>query len=856
MSMRRLAAAALLAAACCARAEAPPRNVHDLVALIASVKPDPQRVAQLQAELAKPAPADAGKRALISYYLARARAAEELGQASTELEARRQAYRLSIGSGEEVRHLGDLAAREFAIGSYLDGVRMTEDLLRMAPNPGMRISANARLSHAKTREGAAAEGDELFKRAEAAYGEAMASRGQRWYRHLWTALLECQRGVYWDLRGKRGEAEAAYRKGIEAANDDIKMAADRVRNLGDDRAPPAETSYMALENCEANLSRNLLAQGRASEAELLTREQIRRLLGRVGRDAPYFAGALASLADIMLDQGRFADAEVLAQEAVAIHERNGAEASSNLVGSAHEAYAQALFARGAYAQALAQLQLWTVPAAQKIRSAPIYLIAGAKTGNLRDGVATAAALLRSFEARLGANHGATGAVRGAYAMLLRQQGDKAAALENFRLAFRTLVNAQRRDGEGEGNALGRLLLDIVAEEYMGLLGEMGGPEFSRLFQEPPAAEAFEVADAVRAGSVQKALALAAARASADPQLAASVRREQDLSQEMESLYGVLVQLSAAPPEQRLTKVMADMRARIEAIRREHDALAAEIEKRFPSYANLINPRPPSLAQARAALHEGEALLAILTGEAHTFVWGAQKTGPLGFQMVDAGRAELTREVAGMRRAVDPFSHGLAAVPQFDLAGAYALYARYVAPVAPALRGASEIIIAANGPLASVPLAMLQTAPPPPSAGDPRGTPGIEFSAYRQVPWLIRDYALTQVPSINAFVTLRSLPRHAPGPLTFAGYGDPFFSRAQADRAQQAPQTRIMVRGVQVALRNAPHTDDVDSADLARLPRLPDTADEIREIAQLLGANPDDSVFLNARANEREVERAT
>jgi len=119
-----------------------------------------------------------------------------------------------------------------------------------------------------------------------------------------------------------------------------------------------------------------------------------------------------------------------------------------------------------------------------------------------------------------------------------------------------------------------------------------------------------------------------------------------------------------------------------------------------------------------------------------------------------------------------------------------------------------------------------------------------------VPWLIRSYALTQVPSINALVTLRGLPRRNAGNLGFIGFGDPYFSREQAQSAAQRSQ--VTVRGVPVGLRNAPRISDADSVDLSRLPRLPDTADEIRDIAGLLHADPAQSVFLHDRANEQEV----
>ncbi|MCM0021011.1 MAG: CHAT domain-containing protein [Tagaea sp.] len=126
-----------------------------------------------------------------------------------------------------------------------------------------------------------------------------------------------------------------------------------------------------------------------------------------------------------------------------------------------------------------------------------------------------------------------------------------------------------------------------------------------------------------------------------------------------------------------------------------------------------------------------------------------------------------------------------------------------------------------------------------------------------MPFLIRNAAITQLPSVAALATLRGLPVPPANRRAFVGFGDPWFSREQAAEARTQTaqlQTRgagLQTRGLPLVRRNAPATQSVDSAELGMLPRLPDTADEVRGIALALDADPSD-VILGAAANERTV----
>ena len=56
----------------------------------------------------------------------------------------------------------------------------------------------------------------------------------------------------------------------------------------------------------------------------------------------------------------------------------------------------------------------------------------------------------------------------------------------------------------------------------------------------------------------------------------------------------------------------------------------EINRRFPAYADLVTPKPPSVDQIKATLVEGEAMLSFYFGQQASFVWAVPKEGPVAF----------------------------------------------------------------------------------------------------------------------------------------------------------------------------------------------------------------------------------
>ena len=119
------------------------------------------------------------------------------------------------------------------------------------------------------------------------------------------------------------------------------------------------------------------------------------------------------------------------------------------------------------------------------------------------------------------------------------------------------------------------------------------------------------------------------------------------------------------------------------------------------------------------------------------------------------------------------------IPPFDLTIAHDLYTRLLKPVEDGWKPAKSLVVVTNGSLGLLPLSLLPTAP---AKVDQEKEP--MFSSYRDVPWLARTHAVTVIPSANALRTLRRAPPTVAKRELMIGFGDPVFSKEQADEKPQ------------------------------------------------------------------------
>ena len=852
---------------------APPRSIADITAILDSEKPDPAKIAARQATADATPPSNVSTEKLGEFYFNRAAARALLARNKDSLADGLQA--LAIGkTGLDLRFLARtrrLIAQEYKLlGDPKDAIDTLEAQVREGYVPGRMgtiINSLASLAQISVSIGNVNQANSYASRAESMVQDARGSPNPKWrasyaiFGHGWEANSDAARGLIFEARGQYADAEASYRRAEAFERESVK---DLPRY--DPPVPPPEQFLHVADSYLLSTARNESKQGRLSEAEADARRALLGTLDTEGKYSPATPSFIVGLAGILVEQGRYEDAEKLARSALDVQRTVGIaddapETASILsqLGNILIAERKAKDAAVIYAQLDKAIAQWPPEQRDALQLNGSRIAAFYATGQIDAGVAAAEQLVKRQAARTGDNSYDTASAHGTLAVGYARAGRDADAIREFKIALPVLMTVSRETDDDDPTlvAARSARLQRTVEAYIGVLAR--GTTASK----DVALETFSLADAIRGHAVQQALADSSARMVAkDPGLAALVRTDQDAAMEINAQLGALNNLLSLPSDQRDSQTVAGINAEIEKLRADRKTARQQINKQFPAYADLIDPKPPTVDAIRAALRPGEALLSFYFGQDASFVWAVPKDGTVAFAAVPATALELEAKVHTLRKALEPQVTMVSDIPPFDLTLAYELYSELLKPVEAAWKPAKSLIVVTNGALGELPLSLLPTAP---SQADANAKPA--FAGYRNVPWLARSHAVTVVPSASALVTLRRLPPGAPARDKLIGFGDPYFNAqeaAEADAQKSAPAqvasasdgdgaAATVTRGVPLKLRASPHTEDADTAELAMLPRLPDTRLELMSVADALGVDPANALYLGKAANEQNVE---
>ena len=835
----------------------PPRRIGDITAILDEYEltdPEHARRDEVAADAAVPAGLDGAER--IDFLRLRGLAAGRIGRVGQQLSDLAEAVRLALEGHypDKSRLLYDLSHAEARSGNWADAIVHRSQAIGSIPKKhrGRIIVWNNSLARLYAASGDIARADQIFAKVEQLLEEARQWRGWGRKGAHWRATFYYARGKVLDLRGQYEEAEEAYRAALDAL-------AEFDQASSDEKIVDPE---FRIDNLRALLGRNLLYQNRLVAAEIEVRGGLLRTLARGGRYTADTAVLVGRLARVVLEQGRTREAELLARAHVEIYESMGARRDSYSLARARDLLATTLIARGKWKKALAVYE--TIAADMSGDRAFFdrtfgtnldWALAELRAGEVESARDRATRAAENLTGRVGAKHYDAAEARGVLAIAIAAAGDHRKAATLFAESLPILLSRSRRSSdENVTRATRAVRRTEILEGYIGLLAEVSGTALEAELGIDAAAEAFRMADTARGQSVQRALTANAARAAAsDPDLAALARREQDALTRIGALNGLLVDLMAAPADQRDADAILDLRTRIDRLRSTRATLVEEIEARFPDYAQLVNPKPASLEEAQASLRLGEALIATYLGPDRSYLWAIPAEGAPVFATTDDGRRAIADHVALLRASLEPNASTIAEVPPFDLVEGHELYSRLLAPVASGWKDARNLLVVADGPLGFLPFSVLVTEPyPEVREMEPY------FAGYREVPWLARTHAITVLPSVASLYALRRLPPGTAERKAFVGFGDPYFSLEQASQAAEIAEggDSLAVRGAgstTLVLRDLrrPEDDDV-SVDLGRLPRLFDTREELRGVALALGADPATDLFLGAAASETAV----
>ncbi len=849
---------------------APPRTTADINAILEREKPDAEKIAARKAEADAVPPAGAAPAALAQFYNDRATARALLDRNQDALADALKSLDAARSSGEFgriVMAMQSVARRYRALGDPKKDAETFESIVSLAlaqDKRGAAINALGNLASIAFSAGEIGQGEAYARRVEALVQEARGSPAPGWRKSY--AL----QGNVWEADAANVAARAAESRGQYAQAESLYRRTEAFRRASVNDLPklsnpaPREQVLQSADETLLAVARMAAKQGRLSEAESLARKALLDILDQQGRYSPATPAFIVGLAGIVVEEGRYKEAEELARSALDTQSALGvaddspvtANILSNL-GNILVLQGKAKDAQAVYAQLDQVIAKWP-PARQDI-----YQLNGSRVavlyaaGQVEAGVAAAEELVKRDTARKGANSFDAALAHGQLAVGYSRSNRAADALREFKTSIPVMMTAARENADDDSTVVAakQARLQRIVEAYFNLLVDQA--------KDPNdvADETFALSDAIRGHAVGHSLADASARLSAkDPALAELVRGEQDLSKQIEASLGAVNNLLSLPPDGQRDQDVSAASALLAELRTKHDAAVHEIAKRFPAYASLINPKPPSLADVKAALRPGEAMLSFYFGRTASFVWAIPKEGAVAFARIPMKASDLEATVVDLRKALEPEVTRVEEIPPFDVAKAYSLYAALLAPVESGWKDARSLVVATNGALGELPLGLLPTAN---AEVDAQAQP--LFAGYRDVPWLARTHNVTVIPSASAFLMLRSLPAGSPRRENLIGFGDPYFSPEQAAEADgealkisdaavsDASADADVTRGRPLKLRAVPHTENVDKAELAMLPRLPDTRPELLAMARALDVDPVKSLYLGKDANEHNVE---
>ena len=857
---------------------APPRDISDIRTLLKQAQDKPV-VPRANEVVKQPPPQTDDNLALARFYWNRGRAAGELGLDQLELEDLRKAALYSKGLNtaevEEDRILAELGGSETRNGSLLEAVRMQELAVgkQTRYSLGLKINIYRQLAANYARLGQRGKAEQALANAEALLDKGTHLPLYSYFLHNWPVAVAEAKADLLEYEGKYAEAEAYRRQAMSDRKQDIADNEERLKRSIANIAPIIMKRLYARAGRE--LAENLVKQQRLAEAEAIIRQMIFASLKSNGR---YFIGTGAnflSFSDILFQQGRYAEAVETADIALDIFKKLELRPESVNIVRARRTHAAALSAAGRYREALVEFEtmrdgLASSPQLQASlgRGDIDWALSLVRTGRGTEAVRMTESLAADLTKRLGKEHYESAEMRGFLALALAQANRREEALKLFAESLPNMVAASATtDGASRSPLRTQHYVELL-EAYLDLLVDLRGNPVLQTVGIDPQAESFRIADMARSQGLQRALTSGLARSAAtDPALAQLVKQEQEAAQKVSEQQKMLVKLLATPLGDRAESIIGTMRGEIGALQQQRKALYAQIEQRFPNYANLVNPKPVVLDAVRASLADDEAMISIYVGEQRTYVWAITKQGAPAFASTKLSATDIERIVNKLRKSLDPGSATLGDMPEFDVAEGYKLYQALLKPVESAWRGKNSLLIVPHRALGQIPFSLLPT-----EAASLKSDKKLLFDGYRNLPWLVRIAAVTQYPSANAFLSLRSLPPADPNRRAFVGFGDPLFNAEQVKEAQQPePQMQLaaaapVTRGLHLPLRNLKVARVNTAADvetglaaavantslLAQVPRLPDTGDEIREIAAALGADAKQDVYLQLRANEDQV----
>ncbi|MDO9061063.1 MAG: tetratricopeptide repeat protein, partial [Bradyrhizobium sp.] len=309
---------------------APPRTIADITAVLDDEKPHPARLARLRDEADDEPDKGLSASDLAEFYLDRGNARMALGRnADATADGEKGLAIVSNGGDPMLKQRARLflAALKQAAGDLKAAVEIFQQIIRETQNVrgmgGFIFTTSRIIMQALILSGDIVQAEGYLRRMQTYLTDVRTSGipGKREVYNLrgrgWEADFESGRATILEARGQYREAEVAYRK----ASDYRKAWIPDLKKF--EYAPKESYVRQQADADLLNAARAKAKQGRLAEAEADARGVLLSRLKAHGKYNPMTTRYVIGLAGVLVEQGRYADAEKLIRSALDIQRTVG-----------------------------------------------------------------------------------------------------------------------------------------------------------------------------------------------------------------------------------------------------------------------------------------------------------------------------------------------------------------------------------------------------------------------------------------------------------------------------------------------------------------------------------------------------
>jgi CHAT domain-containing protein len=277
---------------------------------------------------------------------------------------------------------------------------------------------------------------------------------------------------------------------------------------------------------------------------------------------------------------------------------------------------------------------------------------------------------------------------------------------------------------------------------------------------------------------------------------------------------------------------------LEGLRKEYKA---QIQKGFPEYFQLIQPKAPSHTDIAQQLKPDELFVSILPMEKQTYVWAINSSGKVSFHQWQVGEKDGAKLVDRIRKTLDVAGLGNKA-PVFNYADANTVYKGLFGPIESEMADKKHLIVATSGAFANMPLGVLVRKP-------------VTSTNPANAAWLIKDTAISQVPTASGWLSLKRYAKVPSSTQPLIAWGDPLFDNKagqQVAAAAAASTVRAVINTRSTMQTGLEQSQNDSYLAYSKIPPLPETRDEVNELAKILAADPKQDLILGSDATRQSV----